>query len=338
MQKSTSGIGTLADVGEFGLIEIISRSAIIDDSKVIKGIGDDCAVVVPVANDCVELLTTDMLVEDVHFLRTTTAEDIGYKAIACNVSDIAAMGGKPLHCLISLAAPKDASTDWILELYAGMRAACAEYGVNIVGGDTVSSNQGFIINIALTGEVPRGETLLRSGARPGDWICVTGVPGSSAVGLHCILTGVQREREESLFIEKHCRPKARVLAGQILRTCGASAANDISDGVASELNEIAYASGVRIEIESELMPVPKVSARLGESLTQTALELALYGGEDYELLFTISETAGAALEKSELDDWHVIGRVCAGQPGVFLKNSAGQMEKIESRGYNHFGN
>jgi len=240
-------------------------------SRVVMGIGDDCAIYrgLGAAEDL--LLTTDLLIEGVHFLRAThRPADIGHKALARGLSDIAAMGGKPSFCLLSLALPKPISAKWIDSFYSGLLKLAAAHGVLLAGGDLSRAEQ-IACDIVCAGTVPRAQALLRSGARPGDSIYVSGALGGSALGLATPRGAAQR---------RHRRPEPRVELGQYLRkTLHANAAMDLSDGLSIDLARMCRAS----ETSAAIDRVPRFPG--------ATMEQALHGGEDYELLFTMRPEA-----------------------------------------------
>jgi len=326
----------VSEIGEFGLIDLISADTITDSSQIVKGIGDDCAVLRTADENYYQLFTTDMLIESIHFSKLIADEDIGYKAITCNISDIAAMGGIPQNCLVSLGVPATIEVSRIERLYQGMKQACREYYVNIIGGDMVRSPQGIIINVAMTGTVNSAAVVYRSGAQTGDLVAVSGRLGLSEIGLLLLQNNVEPTSAYEPFFAKHCRPKARVELGLKLAKGGATAMNDISDGLASELNEIAVSSSVGVLIDEQLIPVAGLPSAVEALLDKTPLQCALYGGEDYELVFTIKPSDYALLDQDTRAELVVIGTVTEELSGLWLRDDAGQMRKLESRGYNHF--
>ncbi len=328
----------LAKLGEFGLIDLIKQDTISDHGSVVLGIGDDAAVLLPTPRQLL-LLTTDMLVEAVHFdLATTTPWQLGYKAIAVNLSDIAAMGGAPRHAVVSVALPSSTPADFIVSLYQGMKEICHEFGVNIVGGDTVSSPKGLVINVAVTGEVEPVNLVRRSGAQAGDVIAVTGCLGNSAAGLDLLSTSEWEDFDFAWpLVTAHLSPRPQVKAGAILAAAGATSMDDISDGLASESHEIAKASGVGVKLFAKQIPLASELLEAAEKLGKQALDYALYGGEDFQLLFTMEPRKFEELLSAQPDLRLVkIGEIVDAGKGVILVSEDGSMEAIEAKGYNHF--
>jgi thiamine-monophosphate kinase len=328
----------LRKIGEFGLIDLIKQDTLVQPGNVVIGIGDDAAVLRPTPHK-LQLLTTDMLAENVHFnLQTTSPWQLGYKSMAVNFSDIAAMGGEPKHAVVSLALTKQTSAEFIISLYEGMKAICREYQVNIVGGDTVSSSSGLFINVAVLGEVEPERVLRRSGAKVGDLILVTGTLGNSSAGLDVLTYGVKDSYEfAGKLVEAHLTPHPQVQVARELGFYGASSMDDISDGLASEANEIAIASKVGMKIYAEKIPLLAELRQAAAAFNKSALEYALYGGEDFQLLFTLPperfSTLPATLAAVGLT---VIGEVVDAAVGVVLVSECGRITGLEPKGYNHF--
>nr|WP_092074609.1 thiamine-phosphate kinase [Dendrosporobacter quercicolus]NSL47565.1 thiamine-phosphate kinase [Dendrosporobacter quercicolus DSM 1736]SDN05185.1 thiamine-phosphate kinase [Dendrosporobacter quercicolus] len=328
----------LKQLGEFGLIDLIKENTIVDPASVIVGIGDDAAALLPSPRQ-LQLLATDMLIESVHFdLTTTTPWQLGYKAIAVNLSDIAAMGGVPKHCVVSLALPRNVQVDFVRDLYQGMKEICRRFTVNIVGGDTVSSPQGLVLNVAVTGEVEPARLQRRSGAKPGDLVVVTGELGNSAAGLDLLRRG---HWQEFVFARQlvtcHLTPQPQVQAGLLLAAF-ANSMNDISDGLASEANEIAAASQVAVRLFEQQIPLSAELTAASAVLGNAALDYALYGGEDYQLLFTIEPEKLRVLPANEITaQLTVIGEIVRGPAGVELVAADGAARGLAPKGYNHFG-
>jgi thiamine-monophosphate kinase len=276
------------------LIEII-RQAARQAPGVRIGIGDDCAVLEPTAGSLL-LATTDLLIEDVHFRRRwATPTDIGWKSLAVNVSDIAAMGGRPRWGLIALACPEDVTLEEAETFYAGVQALATEHDVAIVGGDTSSSPRGWVINVTLLGEAKRAP-LLRSTARAGDVIAVTGSLGRSAAGLGLLEAspapaGITDDARADVT-GAHLRPRPRTREGQWLSEAGAvTSMIDLSDGLATDLGHLCEESAVGARVELARIPVGASVREVARALGRDIVHWATGGGEDYELLLTCAPEA-----------------------------------------------
>ena len=279
----------LKELGEFGLIERIKEALGGPMPDGVLGIGDDCAVL-PQAGGMETLVSTDMLLEGSHFLRgDIPARLLGWKSAAVNFSDIAAMGGRPVGSFLSLGLPAGIDSDWMDAFLAGYKE-CSQYcGAPLLGGDTTTSQDGIAINVTVIGQCQRGRSRKRSSAVPGDLVCVTGPLGDSAAGLQAILQGVRGSEDAEALVERHYRPVPRVSEGQALAaTPGVHAMMDISDGVASDLRHILKASGVGAAVRTQDVPLSAELRRVCAQQGWDATTLALTGGEDYELLFTMA--------------------------------------------------
>lgn len=330
----------LSKLGEFGLIEFLTGDLVFDPGGVIKGIGDDTAVL-EIPGGKWLLFTTDMMVEGVHFeLGCSNLRQVGWKTLAVNLSDIAAMGGRPTHALVSLAVSPRFDTADLAELYDGLREAARTYKVNIVGGDTVRDPDRLVLNVALLGEVEAGKAVYRSGARPSDRVYVTGPLGAPAAGLYLFKnpTTACPPGASDYCRCAHAAPAPRVDAGMLLARSGVTAMDDISDGLASELHEICGAGGVGCLIRQEDIPVDARVRLVAEGAGVDPCQWALYGGEDLELLFTASpgdsemierETAGAGIEVFHIGEITDSG-------GVRLVLPGGKIEPLPRGGYDHF--
>lgn len=327
----------LKEIGEFGLIDLIKQDCIVDASSVVIGIGDDAAAIIPTKN-MLELISTDMLMEGIHFdLSFISPFQLGYKSLAVNLSDIAAMGGMPKQVVVSIALPKQIETEFILELYRGMKELAHQFGVNIVGGDTVSSLHGIAINVTVIGEVTEKKLQKRSGAKPGDLVVVTGSLGSSAAGLALLQNGGYGTCDfyDSL-VKAHLMPLPQVSIANDIANYSHSM-NDISDGLASEAKEIALASGVGMRLYAEKIPLSPDLIAASRALKTSALSYALYGGEDYQLIFTITPEQYQLLKQYHLvNHITVIGEVTPQNGVVELVQEDQQIVQLESKGYNHF--
>ena len=331
------------ELGEFGLIEQLAKIAYRARSKetaaarqLIIGIGDDAAVWHGDAK--VELATTDSFIQDVHFtLAMTHWNELGWKTLAAGLSDIAAMGGVPKYALVSLALPGDTLVEDVTDLYRGMMELGQQFDVTIVGGDT-SSSPLVIINTTVLGST-KGQNLhilTRSAARPGDKVAVTGYLGTAAAGLEMFRKHLIFDPEASAcFREAFLQPEPRIAEGQLLVEQGVKTAIDISDGLVSDLSHILKASQLSARIEVERVPVhPAVKANFGDK----AVEMALSGGEDYELLFTANaEVVAKVSEKASLPVT-VIGDIIADKTGeITLIDKDEKPYRLKKTGWEHFG-
>ncbi|WP_206168425.1 thiamine-phosphate kinase [Veillonella sp. CHU740] len=313
---------------EFSLIDKLTQHSIHDSTYVKVGVGDDCAVY-DTPRDVDQLVSTDMMVEGIHFSDSTTAPfDVGYRLGAANISDIAAMGGTPRHMVVSIAVPKGRDTSYVEEVYNGLRHICADYDVNIIGGDTVSTEGPFVISATVFGDVPTNQSVLRSGAQDGDVVFITNYLGLSYVGLHSLLEGSE---DYPVSQSVHQRPIPHVECGIIARDLGATSMNDISDGLSSELNEIAKASQVTIYIDENTLPIhPEVQAYC-ESHHMSPYLPMWTGGEDFQLVGTILADKA---EELPTDTFTIIGCIKAGSAQVLVDRD-GQWVTVEPKGYNH---
>jgi thiamine-monophosphate kinase len=320
---------SLSEIGEFGLInrlkELVGPPA---DGE--SWIGDDTAVLRAPAGTL--LFTTDIMIEGIHFdLQLASPFDIGFKSIAVNASDIAAMGGTPRRALCAFGIKRGIDLKWAEQLYAGMRECADMFDMAVVGGD-VSASDCLVISVSMIGNPAGRLTIPRSGARVGDAICVTGRLGASAAGYRLLRAG---KREPDDLVAAHLRPTARVRETQILRKFLPTAMIDVSDGFAADLGHICESSEVGALIDVASLPLVDVG---GLDLDRDALELALHGGEDYELLFTIpSERADQAIEAVRRGTGTAvtrIGSVVASAKGMRMIHDDVD-EVLEPRGWDH---
>lgn len=332
----------ISELGEFGLIDLLSRKIVNFKSRhVIRGIGDDTAVLRAGEGRWL-LFTTDMLVEDVHFsLAYFTMRQVGIKSVAVNVSDIAAMGGVPTCAVISLAVPLRLTAGDLEDLYEGIAESAGIYGIDIVGGDTVKSPERLIINVALLCEVEFGKAVYRSGAKPGDAVYVTGTLGKSAAGLYACQHPQLPFSEKVLDFVRlaHLEPRARVEAGRLLGNAGVSAMNDISDGLASEVREICLASGCGCVIWAECIPVAPEVREVAESAGVDPLDWALYGGEDFELVFTLPPVRAGEVEKMLAGagvDCCRVGEITESGKDISIVYPGRGEVSLKAGGYDHF--
>lgn len=309
--KAVCAYPNLWELTEESILEgLRGRIAIPRGSGVILGIGDDCAVFRPRGAKEDLVFTTDLLIEGVHFKRATHAPArVGHKALARGLSDIAAMGGVPRFCLVSLAVPDSAGRAWVNQFYTGLLKLAKQTGTVLAGGDLARARR-VMCDIVVAGSVPRGRALRRDGARAGDSIYVSGQLGGSALGL---------DTRRGRAWKRHLSPEPRLALGVYLRELGATAAMDISDGLSLDLRRLARASGVCAEIE-----MPPV-------FPGATMEQALHGGEDYELLFTVP--AGTRVpERFGAEGLTRIGRILRGPAGVVLLGG----RRLPALGYDHF--
>lgn len=330
----------VTDLGEFGLIQrltAILTSAGVTTSPattpfpLVIGIGDDAAAWRTQAG--LEVSTTDTVVEGVHFTRETTPwEDLGWKAMAANLSDIASMGGIPVYALVTLGLPSDMEVAHLERLYQGITWACREYTAAVVGGDIVRSPV-FFMTIALNGYTQQ-PPLTRTAARPGDLVAVTGPLGGSRGGLELMLRGIPAGPDADEALRRaHRHPLPRVKEGRILVEAGVQCAMDLSDGLYDDLGKLAVASACAAEVDAWRIPYPPFLDRV---FPGRGLELALAGGEDYELLFT---APGAVMERAlaRIPLAAVIGRIHSGEPGgvTVLKKDGTPLTPL-GQGWDHF--
>lgn len=308
---------------EFTLIKKIKSQMKINDESLIKGIGDDAAVVKKDKNTYF-LYTCDSLVSGVHFLEAYSSPyAIGRKATAVNLSDIAAMGGTPKYMLVSLFIQKGITQKFIDELYKGLNKECKKYDVDIIGGNISKSDQ-FIIDIFLVGEVNSKNLLLRSGAKAGDVILVTGTLGDSATGLNLLQN---RENFSKKFISRHLTPNARVKEGILLGESElVTSMIDVSDGLSSDIQHICDESKVGVKLFLEKLPVSNGVGKI----------TALNGGEDYELCFTTSPKNIPYLSKLFKTKITVIGEIISSKKGRWLIDEKGNKRKLITKGWDHF--
>ena len=335
----------LDELGEFGLISRITTGFALQNPESLKGIGDDAAVIDNGTN-CT-LVSTDMLLEGVHFdLGYTPLPHLGYKAVAVNVSDIAAMNGIPKQITVSLALSNRFSVEAIEAIYDGIRAACAEYKVDLVGGDTTSSRSGLVISVAVLGVADKDKITYRHTAKPGDIVCVTGDLGGAYVGLQIL------EREKQVFLQnpemqpelegndyvlqRQLRPMARMDIVHELRDLDIvpTAMIDISDGLASEILHICQQSGTGAALFEDKLPIDAATYNTAVELNLDPVTCALNGGEDYELLFTIRQADYEKLKNHA--DIFFIGYVHEADKGVHLVTKSDNRVPIRAQGWKHF--
>lgn len=341
IEKRCVGGETLdGNIDEFRLIErLVGRLSSMDgEDGVLTGIGDDAAVLShPAGMDL--LVTTDTVIDEIHFAKSTMDyPDVGYKAVAVSISDIAAMGGRPQSVVLALTVPTDFEVAALESIYDGIDEVCRRYQCRVVGGNMARCDGPLTITSTVTGVVPHQTAVLRSGAKPGDVIFVTGDLGASAAGLAFLQGDVAMPGDEAVFLTvRHRRPNPQVFAGEVLREAGATSLNDISDGLASELNEISNASGIRLRVEADRLPIAPAVRNFARRSGKDPLSFAWYGGEDYQLVGTAPSFAFArALARCQSAGVPItqIGRVESGD-GVVAETD-GRLEVISPGGFNHF--
>lgn len=334
----------ISQLGEFGLIDRLTKDLKVINKSTLKSVGDDAAVLS--YPDSRVLVTTDLLLEGVHFDFTyVPLKHLGYKAIAVNLSDIYAMNGTPRQVTVSLGISQRFTVEHIEELYAGMRLACEVYGVDIVGGDTTASKQGLVISITCIGDAKEDEIVYRDGAKDTDLICVSGNLGAAYMGLQLL----EREKVASngrrdfvpdfkgkeYLIERQLKPEPRRDIIEALRKSGVKPTSmmDISDGLSSELIHICKGSHAGCRIYEERIPIDYQTAVMAEELNMNLVTAALNGGEDYELLFTVPLSD---FEKvSKIEDVHIIGRITREELGCAMVTRDGESEiELKAQGFN----
>ncbi len=332
-------------LGEFGLIEHLTKDISIKRSSSLKGIGDDAAVLDAGMRKMV--ISTDLLVEDIHFdLMYSPYKHIGYKAVVVNLSDIYAMNAIPEQITFSMAFSSKYSVEAIEEIYEGVRTACNLYNVDLVGGDTTSSTKGMTISVTAIGYAEEKNIVYRNGAKVGDVICVTGDLGAAYLGLQIL------EREKQLYIshpgiqpdlskaqyliERQLKPEARKDAIDYFRKNSLIPTSmiDISDGLTSELFHICTSSKVGAFIEESKVPIHDDSQMMALQFNMDPITAALNGGEDYELLFTVDEKD---LEKVRyMPGVYIIGDIVGKEDGIQLHTTGGNRHPLKAQGWNHF--
>jgi thiamine-monophosphate kinase len=315
---------TISELGEFGLIEVIAAIAagLPRGDRTIVGIGDDAAVLA--APDTRVVATTDLLIEGRHFRRDWSGPaDIGAKAAAQNLADVAAMGAVPVALLVGFAAPGDVAVAWARDLMAGLAEECARAGATVVGGDTSGADV-IVLAVTALGDLAGRDPVTRSGARPGDLLAYAGVLGESAAGLALLEAGLT---EPAALIAAHRRPTPRYAAGPEAAALGATAMIDVSDGLLADAGHLARASGVQIDIDIALLPGHPVLAAAAAALGgDAARDWVLTGGEDHALAATFPP------DRALPPHWTVIGQVRAGQ-GVLVNGN----QTTGRAGWKHFG-
>lgn len=289
----------ISTLGEFGLIDRFSKKFITNSDSGLIGIGDDCAVI-PQTEKQALLVTTDMLVEDIHFLRKAISpKDLGYKSLAVNLSDIAAMGGLPHSAYLSLGLPLTMEVEWIDAFFDGFWVLAQEHGVQLLGGDTTRSSGPIIVNVSVIGKAETDQIKLRSSAQPGDVICVTGYLGDSGAGLKAILENQSLDQDIQYLIHRHHHPIPHLRQGKWLaERSGVRAMMDISDGINSDLKRIMERSHCGAMINLDTLPISSPLQAVAQRKKWNIYELAACSGEDYCLILTVEPSSYELLAES----------------------------------------
>ena len=331
----------LKEIGEFGFIKKISRGCLIRPDTIIKGIGDDAAAFITEPG-YLTLITTDLLVERIHFLRKAISGfDLGYKSLAVNLSDIAAMGGTAREAFVSIAIPEDCQLDYLEQIYNGIKNLAAKFEVNVLGGDTTSSRIDLIINIVVQGIVSKEELLCRDAARPEDIIFSTGFLGDSRAGLHLILNKIASDTQAlKSLLKAHRVPEPHLREGRFLaRQQGVHAAIDTSDGLSSDLGHIVEESRVGARLFADKIPVSQELMDFCTRFNFNPIDYALDGGEDYTLLCTITPQSANqianAFEKEFKRRLFKIGEITA-EKQLMLVYPDAKTKPIIPTGWDHF--
>ena len=336
----------LSSLGEFGLIDHLTNSFETKQQSTIKGIGDDAAVINH--EGLCTVLSTDLLIEGVHFdLSFMPLKHLGYKAVVVNLSDIYAMNASPSQITISLAISNRFSVEALDELYAGIKHACDTYGVDLVGGDTTSSSTGLSISVTAVGAAKKKDLVYRNGAKEGDFICVSGELGGAYIGLQLL------NREEEVFLENpKMQPKLdehKYLVGRQLKPearkdiiaylkdfdIHPTAMIDVSDGLSSDLIHLCRQADVGCHVYEANVPINNETYNQALEFNMDPITTALSGGEDYELLFTVSPSDESKLNGQEIDIT-VIGKIVAKEKGLMLQTRANHLHELVAQGWNSF--
>ena len=343
MSEKTTDI---SDLGEFGLIDQLTKNFELKNENSLVGVGDDAAVI-QVSEDTVQLISTDMLVEGIHFnLMYMPLKHLGYKAVAVNVSDICAMNGTAQQITVSLAVSSRFPLEALEELYEGIHLACDKYSVDLVGGDTTSSTSGLVINVTVLGTAKKEDVVYRSGAKEYDLLVVTGDLGAAYMGLQVL------EREKEVFqanpsiqpdldghdyiIERQLKPEARKDIIGFLKELDVlpTAMIDISDGLASEILHLCKASKVGCHVYDEKVPIDAKTSMTAIDFNLDPNTCALNGGEDYELLFTIDQKDFDKIKGNP--HMTVIGHITNENDGIYYVDKNGSAITLKAQGWKHF--
>jgi thiamine-monophosphate kinase len=345
MADNTEKRTDVNELGEFGLIEHLTKRFPLKNKSSLKGIGDDAAVID--SGKMMTVVSTDMLVEGIHFdLMYTPLKHLGYKSVIVNLSDIYAMNATPKQITMSIAFSNRFSVEGLEEFYQGVEAACVQYDVDLVGGDTTSSPKGMIISVTAIGECEKDKLVYRNTAKVGDLMCVTGDLGAAYLGLQILerekqiylsSPGVQPDLEEqSYLVRRQLKPEARREMIEDFAKSGLVPTSmiDISDGLASEIFHICKESGVGAFVEESGVPIHPDAEIMALKFQMDPITCALSGGEDYELLFTI---APEDIDKVKfLPGIYIMGEIVEASEGIKLHTKGGNIHPIKAQGWNHF--
>lgn len=345
-QDHSTSLTPVSRLGEFGLIEYLTRRFTSRRKEVRRGLGDDAAVIDAGASR-VQVISTDMLLENVHFdLSYVPMRHLGYKAVSVNISDIVAMNALPYGITVSIAMSSRFSVEALDELYAGIALACERYEVDLLGGDTTSSQQGLVISVTAMGEAHQDDIVYRDGAKAGDLICLSGDVGAAYAGLLVL------DREKSVYLQapgmqpdlsdydyvvgRQLKPEARLDVIGKLRSAGIKPTSliDVSDGVASELHHLCHQSQTGASVYAHKLPIDLQTAKVAEEFDISATTFAMNGGEDYELLFTLPLEAFDTVKGWE--EISIIGKMTDDQGLLSIVLESGQVADIEAQGWQHF--
>lgn len=332
----------LSDLGEFGLIDLLTKNIVLKNKSTIKGVGDDAAVIDVSPQKL--LISTDVLVEGVHFdLTYTPLKHLGYKAVAVNLSDIVAMNGTPTQITVSIAVSNRFSAEAIEALYEGIYLACDRYGIDLIGGDTTTSKSGLFISITVLGSAPLKKITYRSGAQKGDLICVSGDLGGAYIGLLVL------EREKRVFeannqmqpeldgfdyvLERQLKPEPRLDIIKKLNEIKIipNAMIDVSDGLASEMIHICKQSKVGCRLFEDKIPIDIQTEEIAKNFGLVPVTMALSGGEDYELLFTVPQSAFEKIK--DIDSVSIIGYITDEAEGMNLITKDDKLFELKAQGW-----
>ncbi len=334
----------ISSLGEFGLIDLLTKNNETKNASTILSIGDDAAIIEPFKKQVV--VSSDMLVEGVHFdLIYTPLKHLGYKSVVVNISDIYAMNAEPTHITLSIAVSNKYSVEALEEFYEGVYIACEKYGIDLIGGDTTTSLKGMVISITAIGEVAADNYVKRSTAQVHDLLCVSGNLGAAFLGLNMM------EREKKIYLEtpevqpelvggdyvvrRILKPEARkdIIEQFAAKKLHPTSMIDISDGLSSELMHICTQSNVGCAVYEEKLPIHEQTKELALKFNMSPTTCALNGGEDYELLFTVAQ---ADLEKvTSIPDVHIIGYITELEKGKMLITPSGASHNLVAQGWNH---